>query len=60
MKKLLFGNFWVTLVLMLVISIGDLMLLTDHAFGFGFVLTGVYAAWGSYVWFKEKVNNAKK
>jgi hypothetical protein len=60
MKKLLFESFWMTLGLLLLVSILDLIFLTKYDFGIGFVFTGVYAAWGSYVWFKEKVNNAKK
>jgi hypothetical protein len=52
--KNLFKNFWITLALMLVVAIGDLVFLTKYDFGIGFVLAGIYFAWGTIRWFNDK------
>ena len=39
MKNFLFGNFWGTLFLLVLLSVGDLLLLTKYDFGFCFVAT---------------------
>lgn len=54
MKKLLFANFWVTVGLMMLVTIVDLIALPISNFGVGFVITFIYFLFGIIIWNKDK------